>query len=301
MSDTPVPPSTKGAYTESIHFPVKPLDDKGRNFQTWQRRMMLLLRGAKVWDVVDPAGSPMPTNAGQELDAWLDKDIATLLHINCHISDTAMLAIKDMTHARDAWKALLNQYNGAGAQDASIISARLHHYQMDDSKSLESQINAMCELHAQLASLGDEISDPKFAMILSEALPPSYDMLKSITIATISEVSNLNMETLIRQILCEEKQKQHQTGVTAMLAKLSRLHCQDSQKTFTPMPKLNTTSSSVQCMNPKCSKTGHSFEQCWTEGGGAYKGRRRGRGGCLQALGSSKDSAKVATSSDVKL
>ena len=96
---TPLPPSTEGAHTESIHFPIKPLDDEGRNFQTWQRRMTLLLQGAKVWDMVDPAGSPMPTNVGQELDTWLDKDIAALLHINCHISDTAMLAIKDMTHA----------------------------------------------------------------------------------------------------------------------------------------------------------------------------------------------------------
>src|SRR5260370_28101535 len=174
----------------------------------------------------------------------------------------------------------------------------LHHYQMDDSKSLESQINAMRELCAQLALLGDEISNPKFTMILSEALPPSYDMLKSITVATISKVSNLNTETLVGQILHEEKQKQHQTGVTAMLAKSSRLHCQDSQKTFAPTLKSNTTSSSVQCTNPKCSKPGHSFEQCWMEGSGAYKGRRRGRGGrCAQAFGSLKDSAKVASSS----
>src|SRR5260370_41393603 len=104
---------------------------------------------------------------------------------------------------------------------------------MDDSKLLESQINAMCELHAQLALLGDGISNPKFTMILSEAHPPSYDTLKSITITTISKVSNLNTETLIRQILHEEKQKQHQTGVTTMLAKLSWLHCLDSQKSFT--------------------------------------------------------------------
>jgi len=45
---------------------------------------------------------------------------------------------------------------------------------MDDSKPLELQINIMHELKYQLASLGDEISNAKFAMILSEALPPSY-------------------------------------------------------------------------------------------------------------------------------
>jgi len=45
---------------------------------------------------------------------------------------------------------------------------------MDNSKPLEPQINMMCELKYQLASLGDEISDLKLIMILSEALPPSY-------------------------------------------------------------------------------------------------------------------------------
>ncbi len=58
--------------------------------------------------------------------------------------------------------------------DVSIISLKLHHFQMDNSNPLELQINIMCELKYQLASLGDEISNSKFAMIPSKALPPSY-------------------------------------------------------------------------------------------------------------------------------
>ena len=110
MADTTNPPSTtnimniptpstiEGARTEGISFPIKSLDDNGRNYRTWQMRMVLLLQCAKVWDVVDPAGPPMPTEAGPQQDVWLDKDITALLHINCHIGDNAMLAINEATH-----------------------------------------------------------------------------------------------------------------------------------------------------------------------------------------------------------
>jgi len=87
-----------------------------------------------------------------------------------------------------------------------------------------------------------------------------------------------------------------------MFAKLRRLNRWDSQRTVTPAPRSNATTSQVQCTNPKCGKPGHSFEQCWAEGGGSYKGKQRGgRGRCLQPLGSSKDSAKGVTSSDLKV
>ncbi len=142
----------------------------------------------------------------------------------------------------------------------------------------------------------------KSLIILSGALPASYDTLKMITLANISELSTLNTETLISQILCEEKQKLNLNGDTTMLAKSSRLNCWDTQRTLAPTLRSNATNLQVQCMNPKCSKPGHSFEQCWTEGSGSYKGRwRGGRGRHPQPLGSSKDSAKVATSSDSKV
>ena len=76
---------------------------------------------------------------------------------------------------------------------------------MDDSKPLEPQINTMCEFRYQLASLGDNITDSKFAMILSKTLPPSYDTLKTVAIASVSNISKLTTDTLIVQILQEEK------------------------------------------------------------------------------------------------
>src|SRR5260370_17628086 len=126
---------------------------------------------------------------------------------------------------------------------------------MDDSKLLENQINAMHELQHQLASLGDKIPNYKLPIILSGALPTSYDTLKTITLSNISKLSTLNTETLIGQILHEEKQKLNLDGDTAMLAKLSRLNCWDLQRTLNPTLTLTATNSQIQCIHPNYRKS----------------------------------------------
>ena len=131
--------------TDGTCYPIKLLDDGGKNFQTWVMRMELILQASDVWDVINPTSSatPMPSTPGQPLNNWNKKDKKALIQIKCLISDTAILSLKDKIHARDAWTALSECYNGVGAQDAAIISSKLHHFIMDDSKPLEPQINTM--------------------------------------------------------------------------------------------------------------------------------------------------------------
>ena len=66
-------------------------------------------------------------------------------------------------------------------------------------------------------------------MILSESLPPSYETLKTVTVASISDILKLATDTLITQILQEEKRKQHQSSATLMIAKTGKVNHQDQQ------------------------------------------------------------------------
>src|SRR5260221_10931941 len=112
----------------------------------------------------------------------------------------------------------------------------------------------------------------------------------------------LATNTLVLQILQEEGHMQHENGVTAMFAKSSKPNHRDMQKSNAS--KLNnTTKSTVQCMNPKCRRPGHTFEQCWAEGRGNEGWKKRQHGRCTPSTPSSgalKESAKVASSSDTK-
>ncbi len=74
-------------------------------------------------------------------------------------------------------------------------------------------------MRSQLATMGDEISDAKFAVIISGALPSSYNMLKTVAIASVTDMSQLMSDTLIQQILREEKHKGNQDLAAALLAK----------------------------------------------------------------------------------
>src|SRR5260370_19265727 len=94
-----------------------------------------------------------------------------------------------------------------GALDASILSAHLHHFQLDDTRSLEPQINSMHEMCSQLASLGDVLMDAKFMMVISEALPPSYETLKTMTVATVTDALQIASNTLVSQVLREENER----------------------------------------------------------------------------------------------
>ena len=144
---------------------------------------------------------------------------------------------------------------------------------MDDLKLLEPQINTMHELRYQLASLGGEIPDSNFAMAISEALPPSYDTLKTIAIANVTDTSALATETFIAQIIHEEKCKQYQSGVAAMFARSNKPNPWDLQRPSTS--KSNAAKSPVICTNPKCGKPGHTFKYCWAEGGGNVDWKKR--------------------------
>jgi hypothetical protein len=264
--------------TNDADLNIKKLDNEGRNYRTWVTRCRMVLDSLDLWDVVDPNATTStrptpadPTKPDAMVIEWDRKDQKALSRIGLAVEDTPLAIVEEKDSAKDAWKALAEQYIGAGAHDASLLMSRLHEFQLDGSKPLEPQINQMRKMRTQMATLGDKITDAKFAMIISKALPSSYDTLKTITVATVSDVSKLAVDTLIAQILREEKRKGSQKSATALVAKSEKL----SDKT--PNEKNNKKSKKgknrPRCTNPKCNKIGHTLEQCWAKGG-ASEGQR---------------------------
>ena len=86
--------------TNGNQYPIKPLDDNGKNYQTWSMQMRLILQGGDVWEVIDPSseGIPKPTTPGQQLDDWVQRDKKPLTQIKCYVSDTALLSCKEHIH-----------------------------------------------------------------------------------------------------------------------------------------------------------------------------------------------------------
>src|SRR5258708_31296476 len=173
----------------SNKYHIKKLDNNGLNYSTWAIHCQMVLKSLDLWDVVDPnvptstppslpSSSGKPPSSDPSIPAnvkWNKKNKKVLTVIGLSVEDMPIHIVKGKRSARDAWKALAERYTSVSALDASMLMSRLHRFQLDDSKSLEIQLNQMHEMCTQLATLGDIITDAKFAMIISEALPSSYN------------------------------------------------------------------------------------------------------------------------------
>src|SRR5260221_13936296 len=124
-----------------------------------------------------------------------------------------------------------------------------------------------CKMHSQLSNLGDVISDTKFAIIISNALPSSYNILKTLAVSTVSDMSQLASETLVEQVLREEKCKANQDSASALFAKQGKMPEKSSGSKHPQKSKKGKNR--PHCTNPKCKKIGHTIEKCWAEGGGS--------------------------------
>jgi len=189
---------------KSLHN-IKKLENDGRNYPTWAIRCRMVLIGLDLWDVVNPAAQtstrPTPTPSSGKAAASTSTPAAAPASPD-RLKILPSISLMGRTPLRRLGKA-----------------SRLHRFQLDDSKSLEPQINEMREMRAQPATLGDVMIDAKFAMVISEALPPSYETLKTLTVATVTDVSKLASDTLVSQILREEKRRQNENTATALLVK----------------------------------------------------------------------------------
>ena len=80
----------------------------------------------------------------------------------------------------------------------------------------------MIDMHNQLIILGDVMMDTKFTMVNLEPLPPLYETLKMFTIAMITNALEVVSNTLITQVLREERQKENQHSIVVLFAKPGR-------------------------------------------------------------------------------
>ncbi len=123
----------------------------------------------------------------------------------------------------------------------------------------------MHKMHSQLSNLGDVISDAKFSIIILNALPSLYDILKTLAVSAVSDMSQLVSETLIDQVLREEKHKANQDSASTLFAKQGKTPEKSSGSKQPHKPKKGKNHSC--CTNPKCKKIGHTIEKCWAKGG----------------------------------
>jgi len=85
-----------------------------------------------------------------------------------------------------------------------------------DESPMETQLNTMCQKAYILSSLGQPLDDTLVAVAMVISLPVSYATLRMIL---MSSSDRLTTETIIVQVLVEERQRQANNSQSALIAK----------------------------------------------------------------------------------
>jgi hypothetical protein len=118
--------------------------------------------------------------------------------------------------AKDVWKKLCERYEGRGKQTIAQLIGELFRNTLTDESPMETQLNTMRQKAYILSSLGQPLDDTLVVVAMVISLPVSYATLRTIL---MSSSDKLTTETVIVQVLVEERQRQTNNSQSALITK----------------------------------------------------------------------------------
>lgn len=200
-------------------FDIPKLNNDGSNFQTWKFRVTKVLDSRGLQQTVT-GDDPKPRGTSDSDKAliaeWIKRDKDTQAQLTLTLEDEPLNGVLYATSAKDIWDKLNSRYEGKGKQTIAFLIRELFRSTLSDESALEPQLNAMRQKAYILHSLGQTLEDSLIATAIVISLPASYS-----TLATILMASNDKLETdsVMAQILTEEKSRRDSNSVMALIAK----------------------------------------------------------------------------------
>ncbi|TFY53550.1 hypothetical protein EVJ58_g9393 [Rhodofomes roseus] len=230
-------------------YDIQSLEDDGSNFQTWKYRVTKVLQVRGLWTVV--SGEETDPGVSQPLDHsdWLRRDQEAHAQITLTLKDEPLNGVIHTATAKEAWDKLNVRYEGAGKQHIAYLISELFRNTLTDESPLESQLNAMRQKSYILTSLGQPLDDSLIAIAMVISLPSSYDVLRTILMATEDK---LTTDSVVTRILTEEKTRREANSQVAFFAKTGK-----SKPKSKESGKRN-----VKCTYGPCKKKGHTEDEC---------------------------------------
>ena len=132
------------------------------------------------------------------------------------MKDEPLRGVLYMTTSAEAWRKLSEHYKEKGKQSIAYLISELFRSTLSDNESMETQLNSMQQKANVLKTLGQPLEDSFVAIAMVISLPPTYSTLQTILMATDDK---LTTDTVINQVLIEEKLRKVSSTLSALAAK----------------------------------------------------------------------------------
>ena len=157
------------------------------------------------------------------------------------------------TTSAKAWRKLSERYEGKGKQSIAYLISELFRSMLSDDESMETQLNSMWQKANVLKTLVQPLEDSLVAIAMVILLPPTYSTLWTILMAADDK---LTTDTVINQVLIEEKSRKVSSTLSALAAKTTGRSKQRGKG------KVNKEDKGKKSCT-YCSKNGHTEDECW--------------------------------------
>ena len=242
-------PSSSNSIPASNHlYNIPSLENSATNFQMWKFQILTVLDIRGLLPIIDGT-SQCPTNT-QSDDymkwKWLDKEAKAQICLT--LKDEPLNGVLHAKMSKEVWGKLCEHYEGKGKQTVTYLIGVLFWMTFTDESPLEPQLNAMRHKAHVLSSLGLKLEDALIVIAMVISLPESYSTLRMILMSTEDKILP---DSVIAQVLIEEKSCKNTTAQTALLAHSGKGKGKEQEKGDKEKKKCSY-----------CKKKGHIRDEC---------------------------------------
>ena len=199
----------------------------GKNYDSWQRRITLLLTGEELIDHLTQSKEPpiMPDNGSlaqyrreqESYDAWIKKDRRTRIILLSSMTDNLLGEYDVFSSAKELWDQLKFAFGGTSTTRLRSLVLKFEVYRKDHKHSMTEHLRAMSGMIRDLAAAGNVLSDEQQIQAVIRSLPESWVHMKQI----LTHNENIKNFPDISKHVELEAERQEANRITALMARTS--------------------------------------------------------------------------------
>ncbi|KAA0046503.1 Retrovirus-related Pol polyprotein from transposon TNT 1-94 [Cucumis melo var. makuwa] len=158
-----------------LRHDLKCLSYGNGDFALWRKKIRAILVQHKVAKILDEGRIPANITESEKRDM----DEMAYSTILLYLSDEVLRLVDEATTTAELWKKLESLYLTKSLPNKIYIKEKFFGYKIDQSKSLEENLNEFQKIVVDLNNIGEKMSDENQTIILLNSLPKTYREVKA--------------------------------------------------------------------------------------------------------------------------